>query len=153
MDAFGQVEVTPVGGSQVGMPLRVVQEQEGASAQHFACAPDEAAWNQVIAVNRLAVAIHVEGRWLAVGFCPLDRPKLAGPGRQGIGKGLLSTGTCQLGQEAFSLPETVGPPSPREQPQGITCIPAQITGASQSDRREKEQSQQRLAACGGRRVG
>jgi len=50
------------------MPLRVVQEQEGASAQHFARAPNETAWDQVIAVDGLAVAIHVEGRWLAVWF-------------------------------------------------------------------------------------
>ena len=60
-DAFSQVEVAPVGSSQVRMPLRVVQEQERASAQHFARAPNEATWKQVIAVHRLAVPIHIEG--------------------------------------------------------------------------------------------
>jgi len=58
-DAFRQVKVAPVGSSQVGMPLRVVQEQESASTQHFARAPNKATWKQVIAVNRLAVPIHV----------------------------------------------------------------------------------------------
>ncbi len=38
-DAFRQVEVAPMGSSQVRMPPRVVQEQESASAQHFARAP------------------------------------------------------------------------------------------------------------------
>ena len=60
-DAFRQVKVAPVGSSQVGMPLRVVQEQESASTQHFARAPNKATWKQVIAVNRLAVPIHIEG--------------------------------------------------------------------------------------------
>jgi hypothetical protein len=67
-DAFGQVQVAPGGGSQVGMPLRVVQKQERASAQHFARAPNEAPWKQVIAVHRLAVPIHIEGWRRAVWF-------------------------------------------------------------------------------------
>jgi hypothetical protein len=37
----------------------VVQQEEGASAQHFACAPDESAGNQMIAEDRLVVPIHV----------------------------------------------------------------------------------------------
>jgi hypothetical protein len=66
-DAFGQVEVAPMGCSQVGMPLRVVQKQERASALYFARAPNEAPWKQVIAVHRLAVPIHVEG-WRQAGW-------------------------------------------------------------------------------------
>jgi hypothetical protein len=58
-DAFGQVQVAPMGGGKVRMAVGVVQEEEGASAQHFACTPDESAGNQIIAEDRLAVPIHV----------------------------------------------------------------------------------------------
>jgi hypothetical protein len=78
---------------------------------------------------------------------------MGGPGSEGIGQRLVASGTRYLGQKALDLPKAIGPPATREQPQGIAWIPAQITGAPQSDRREKEQGQERLAACDELRVG
>jgi hypothetical protein len=58
-DAFGQVQVASVSGGQMRMTKGVVQQQQGASAQHFAGASDESAGNEMIAEDRLAVPIHV----------------------------------------------------------------------------------------------
>ncbi len=52
-----------------------MQQQEGASAQHFAGAPDESARKQMLAEDRLAVPIHVRsaGAGLPGGGAPTDQ--------------------------------------------------------------------------------
>lgn len=60
-NAFRQVQVAPVSGGQMGMAEGIMQQQQGTSAQHFACPPDEPARKQMPAKDGFAVSIHVEG--------------------------------------------------------------------------------------------
>ncbi len=153
LDAFGQVQVAPVGGGKMRMAQGVVQQQEGASAQDFTGTPDESTRKQMITEDRLAVPVYIEGRWETSRRRSTNRPELAGPGGQGIGQRLIATRMRDLREKALRMPEAVGSLTPGEQPQPITCIPLQITDPPQADGSQKEQGQQRLTACGGRRVG
>lgn len=78
---------------------------------------------------------------------------MGGPSSEGISQRLLAPATRHLGEKPLNMPEAVGEGAPREQPEGIACVPAQITGASQANHWQKKEGQQRLATGGGPGVG
>jgi len=75
LDAFGQVQVAPVGGGKMRMAQGVVQQQEGASAQDFTGTPDESTRKQMITEDRLAVPVYMRsaGGRLPGGVAPTDQ--------------------------------------------------------------------------------
>ena len=126
------------------MAVGVVQEEEGASAQHFACTPDESAGNQS---NRCRQACGAHPRRPQVGdFQAADTPTGQSLEVQAAraSVSLSSPPERASWRETAPCAEAVARRRPVSNPRGIACIPLQITGAPQVRQPKEEQGQQRL---------
>src|SRR5215472_6863216 len=92
---------------QLRMPRCIMEQHERSAAEYFARTPDEPPRNQLVAVDRLAVAVDIETHqrlWRGGGWrCP----QLGGPGPQGIRERLGSTRPGHLSQKPLGMPVTV----------------------------------------------
>jgi hypothetical protein len=132
------------------MPLFIVQQHQGTAPKDFAGATDESAWNELLRVHGLTMALDIEtgravSRWFLGG---LRLPETGGPFPKGVGKGLRSSCMGQLGKKALDVSISVGTLAPGEHTQSIPTVSTQIAGATQSDDAKKEQREQEHAAGG-----
>jgi hypothetical protein len=85
------------------MTLFIMQQHEGTTSKDLAGATDESAWNELLRVHGLAMAVDIEtgrvvSRWLLGG---LRWPETGCPFPKGAGKGLRSSCMDQLGKKAL----------------------------------------------------
>jgi hypothetical protein len=119
-----QMQITARGGDQQGMASGIMQQHQRGASLDRPGAPDETTWDQVFAVNRLAMSINVDGE------CPLCGWSRCLPqgGREAcecIGERLSPTSPDHLGEEPLhmAIPYARGRPLrlPGLNAQGFWC--------------------------------
>jgi len=128
------------------MAVGVVQERERATAEHGPAPGHEAARDQAIAVDGLAMPGDIEGGGRPIGAGGAWPPQGRRPCGEDVGEGYVPVLRGDLRQEVLHRPIAVGAAPPGEQRQAVPGVAAQIPGTSQAKRREKEQRLQQHAA-------
>lgn len=138
----GQVQVAAMGGSQERMASVIVQQQEGATAQDFAGAPNHSTRDEASAVHGFSVPIQEEDghRWFAV-LCGWF-PQACRPGCQRIGQRFSTARLRHLRKKPFHVPIAEGAFPPGEERQPRAGIPTGIPRAPQPDSPQEEQREQ-----------
>jgi len=149
------MHVTAVGRGEQGVSVGVMQERERAAAEYGPTPGDEAARDQAIAVDGLAVAVDVEGRGRRIGGGGGDgRPPQGGrPRGQGVGERPGGARTGEGGQEPLDVAIAIGVVPAREQREGVAGIAAQVPGAAQADGVQEEEGQQQRPCARPMRAG
>jgi hypothetical protein len=112
-NALSQMQIAAMGGGKQGMSLFIVQQHQCTATGNLAEPSNQAARNQGLGVDRLAVPIHVKrGGGFSAPFLYL--PHNGCPPRQGFGQCLIGLDGRKLQQEAFGMAITVGVWSARQ---------------------------------------
>src|SRR5258706_7848832 len=135
--------IPSMGGCQEWMSLLVVKQHQRSASKAHSQAPNQSSRDEHLAVDRLTMSIEITGERMRF-IVALDfwMPEIGCPPRQGIREAFCTTHRSELRQESFGVTVAVGPLAPGKPCQTPSSVTAQIPGAMQPNRPQKQQRQQ-----------
>ena len=113
--------ISPMGGNQQGMTLLVMQDHQSTTAQDFARASNQPAWDQRISVDRLAVTIDIKDRNRVLSP-RVFLPQSSRPMCERFREGDICSTAGQLCQESLDVAVAVGSTPTGEQGKSLAGI-------------------------------
>jgi len=122
--SFHHMPIAPTCQDQQGMTMPIMQEHQPTTPQNFTRATNQTAREQLLAMDRFAVPIHIA-------IIPgLLGPQLIGPSSQGPGEAQGSIPAGKSQENPFQGPISIGQLSSCQQTESIPAVAAQISGAT-----------------------